>query len=106
MMLMAFSLLDTKTGHFSPPFFMGGRGQAIRAVMELGADMSTTVGRHPGDFSLVQLGQFDDQTGVLTPCHPDVLGVVSSFLPAAAAGPLFNFRPEEATGAISNGVIG
>lgn len=91
MILKAFSLLDTKTGMFNTPFFMAHTGQAIRACMDLGADLSTTVGRHPADFALCEIGTFDDQAGVLHPHNPVQLGTVASFLPARvpAAAPLF-----------------
>lgn len=107
MKLLAFSLLDTKVGSFSPPFFMAHPGAAIRAVMELGQDMNTTVGRHPADFSLVQLGHFEDQTGVMHAETPIHLGTVASLLPAPAAQlPFFPNPPVEARPDNSNGLAG
>lgn len=81
MMLKAFSLLDQKVGTFSPPFFMAHVGQAIRAVTDLGQDLNTTVGRHPADFALCQVGAFDDQTGQFEAMVPLHLGLVLGFLP-------------------------
>lgn len=84
MILKAFSLLDQKVGTFSPPFFMAHVGQAIRAVTDLGQDLNTTVGRHPADFALCEVGTFDDQTGqfgAMTPLHH---GLVLGFLPTQA----------------------
>lgn len=95
MILKAFSLLDTKTGMFNTPFFMAHTGQAIRACIDIGQDPNTTVGRHPADFSLVEIGHFDDQTGELVRGQPLQLGTVASFLPARSSvpGPLF-INPE------------
>lgn len=81
MKLLAFTLLDMKTGHFNTPFFMTHPGQAIRAIIDLGQDPSTTIGRHPADFVLCQLGGFDDQTGAFDQVVPQQLGTVASFLP-------------------------
>lgn len=81
MMLKAFSLLDTKTGAFGTPFFMAHVGQAIRACVDLGQDMNTTVGRHPADFVLCEVGSFDDVTGQLVAQAPYQVGVVVGFLP-------------------------
>lgn len=81
MIIKAFSLLDMKTGMFNTPFFMAHTGQAIRACMDLGQDMNTTVGRHPADFMLCEVGTFDDQTGQLLALNPLQLGTVASFLP-------------------------
>lgn len=82
MILLGYSLLDNKTGHFSIPFFFNHRGHAIRAVIELGSDPNTTVGRHPGDFTLCEIGVFDDQTGRFTSEDCLHLGTVLSFVPA------------------------
>lgn len=81
MILIGFSLLDIKTGIFNAPFFMSHAGQAIRACTDLGQDTNTTVGRHPADFQLCQLGTFDDQTGMFTMTPPMPLGTVAGFLP-------------------------
>lgn len=86
MMLKVFSLLDQKTGIFSPPFFMVHQAQAMRAVVELGCDPNTTVGRHPADFALCCLGEFDDNTGqFLAPAGVQHLGLVVQMLPPKAA---------------------
>lgn len=85
MKLIAFTLLDTKTGSFGVPFFMSHVGQAIRACIDLGSDMTTTVARHPADFALCRVGFFDDQTGTLEASTPENLGVVVNFLPRTTA---------------------
>lgn len=82
MITIGFSLLDIKTGIFNAPFFMAHAGQAIRACTDLGQDPNTTVGRHPADFQLCQVGTFDDQTGMFAIQNPTPLGTVASFLPA------------------------
>lgn len=90
MILKAFSLLDIKAGVFSQPFFMAHAGQALRAVMDLATDLNTTVGRHPADFQLVEIGTFDDVTGVLTSCPPLPYGTVAQLAaPKPAPAPLF-----------------
>lgn len=91
MILIGFSLLDIKTGIFNTPFFMAHAGQAMRACMDLGQDPQTTVGRHPADFQLCQVGTFDDQTGMFSIGTPTPLGTVASFLPAPRTpGSLFD----------------
>lgn len=89
MNLIMFSLFDTKTGTFATPFFMNHRGAAFRAVMDVASDMTTSIGRHPADYALYELGLFDDQTGRLEPCHPLNLGSAVQFLPSPTPAPLF-----------------
>lgn len=63
MILRAFAFLDTKTGAFSVPFFTNHPGNALRMAGDLANDVSTTIGRHPADYVLHQVGTFNDDTG-------------------------------------------
>lgn len=88
MILRAYSLYDEKAGVFSPPFYMGTEGLALRAVSDLVADERTTVARHPNDFILYELGAFDDSTGVIEGAKPRPLVKASSLLPQQPSLPL------------------
>jgi len=63
--LKAFSIQDVKGEVFHTPFFFAAVGQAVRAFKDLANDANTIIGRHPGDYKLVEVGVFDDATGVL-----------------------------------------
>lgn len=80
MILKAFSVYDSKAQAYFAPFFFPHLGQAIRAFMELANDQSTQVGRHPADFHLIELGEFDDATGTLTPGQLQNHGPAASFV--------------------------
>lgn len=80
MQIICFSIFDAKAAYFNTPFYYAHRGQAIRAAMDLGSDLGTTVGRYPADFHLYEIGSFDDQTGAFTAIAPLSLGVIQSFL--------------------------
>lgn len=95
MNLCVFALYDVKASFFSAPMFFAHRGMAIRAVIELGSDLSTMVGRHPADYHLYELGLFDDQTGSFQVAPPLSLGPVLSFLPAASVAPPPSLFPLE-----------
>lgn len=71
MILKTFSLFDRKAGAFMTPFFMPSRGQAVRALLDLVSDPATTVSRHPGDFALFELAEYDDQLGRFKDSIPD-----------------------------------
>jgi len=89
MIVNVFALFDTKAQYFTAPWFYPHAGQAIRACIDLGSDLNTTVGRHPADFHLYQIATYDDQTAALAAHAPVSLGVVTSFLPSLAPAPLF-----------------
>lgn len=67
MLLNAYTLYDMKALNYSPPFYCAAHGQAVRMVMDLANDANTMVGRHPADFTLFCIGQFDDSAGLLLP---------------------------------------
>jgi hypothetical protein len=81
MILLVFAVYDSKAGFFEVPFFVQHKGQAIRAVIDLGSDLQSRIGRYPTDYSLFQIGTYDQDTGILFATAPDNLGVVQSFLP-------------------------
>lgn len=96
MKLFVFSILDTKTGIFNTPFFMAHPGQAVRAVTDLAQDQSTTIGRHPSDYALVQVGSWDDNSGAFENHPPVNLGQISGFLPVQRPSmPLFEHQPDD-----------
>lgn len=60
-----YATFDEKVKAFSNPFFLPTNGAAIRAFSDLAKDKNTTVGAHPEDFTLYQLGEWNDQEGTL-----------------------------------------
>lgn len=83
MYLRAFCFLDIKTGCYSQPFFMLHNAAAVRAAMDVGNDLATSIGRHPFDFRLVRIGEFDDSVGFLLSVQHEDLGTVGSILAQA-----------------------
>jgi len=58
-----FAVYDSKAGAYMNPFNMPTIGMAIRGFCEVVEDKSTSIGKHPEDFSLFELGVFDDAKG-------------------------------------------
>lgn len=88
MILQAYSLLDEKAQAFSAPWFVASEGLALRALTDLASDTNTTVGRHPRDFVLYQVGNFDDQRGELIPIIPRQVVRADSLLAVQPALPM------------------
>lgn len=70
MRVYAYSVFDHKTVVYGVPFFAPTDGSAVRSFQDLAHDLNTTVGRHPGDFALFCVGEYDDQKGVLLGVSP------------------------------------
>lgn len=76
-----FSIFDSKIGSYMPPFCNRSKGEAIRNVMTVLQDKKSAIGMYPADFTLFELGVFDDETGVtLSHDSPISLGVLVEFL--------------------------
>lgn len=60
MLLQIFAVYDSKVEAYMSPFFMQSRGQAIRAFCDTAEDSSSQIGKHPADFTLFHLGEYDD----------------------------------------------
>lgn len=74
MKLKMFAIFDTKAGCYSTPFFMQNKGLAIRAMQDMAMDNRTVINKHPADFVLFLLGEFDDNTGVIEKLTIENLG--------------------------------
>lgn len=58
-----FTVYDSKAEYFGNPFFMQSVGEAIRGFQDVAVDMNTNIGRHPADFTLFHIGEFDNAYG-------------------------------------------
>lgn len=73
MILHAYSVYDLKGAAFAAPFFMHTDAIAIRMFSDTVADPSHPIARHPEDYQLYRLGDFDDATGQIVPLQLPVL---------------------------------
>lgn len=59
------SVFDSKVGAFSQPFFVRTKGEAIRSFTDAVKDSGTMFAKHPADYRLYVIGEFDDNDGRL-----------------------------------------
>lgn len=89
---LAFAVHDCKASAFLTPFFFPTAGQAVRAFSDTVNDVKSMLARHPADYTLFQIGHFDDQTGQLESCKPINLGQALNFIEAQKPqADMFNF---------------
>lgn len=74
MKLKMYSMFDSKTQSYGTPFFQRTRGEAERTFKTWANDETTNVGNYPEDFTLMEVGEFDDQTCILT-CTPELVSI-------------------------------
>ena len=76
MVVKVFSVYDSKACFFGRPFFDQMEGSALRSFRDAVNDSSNPNNmwnKHPEDFSLFEVGSFDDQSGELVPIIPKSL---------------------------------
>lgn len=92
-----FGIRDGKTQAFLQPFFSPQPGSAIRAFDDECNNEKSPFNRHPGDYVLYELADFDDNTGEIVSLVPiKALGHAIDFVrPTSAVSSII--RPEEVT---------
>jgi hypothetical protein len=65
--LLVFAVFDSKAEVYGTPIFFGSRGLAIRSFDQECNREESQIFKYPGDFTLFQIGEYDQDTGLLTP---------------------------------------
>ena len=55
-----YTVFDSKASAFKPPFFLSSDGEALRAFGDACNNEQHDLGKHPEDYTLFKLGEYDD----------------------------------------------
>jgi len=66
-MTKVFAIYDSKAEAYGKPFHYNSRGEAIRGFQEALKDEKTTFAKYPADFTMFEIGEYDELTAELTP---------------------------------------
>lgn len=80
MITKVFSIHDSKAKAFQLPFYMPTIGAAIRAFEDLVNDRTSMAYKHPEDFMLYEIAQYDDSNAETISNHPVSLVVTAKEL--------------------------
>lgn len=72
-------LRDEVATTFGTPITFDSIDFAVRSFGDLLSDRSTLPGKHPADFALYKIAEYDDVTGDLYPCDRVVISRGSDF---------------------------
>lgn len=70
MLKKIFTCFDQKAKLHTRPFFYAELGEALRNFSDVANDPQHEVGRHPSDYTLMEIGTFEESTGILTITNP------------------------------------
>lgn len=100
MILQVFSVYDTKAEAFMPPVYMHSKGEMIRSFSDAANDSSSGIAKHPADYVLFHLGEWDNSTALYSFLKaPANLGCAVEFVQAAEQDGLFRFPEKESASA-------
>lgn len=70
--LIAVAVFDAAVGSFNRPFFVPARGAALRSFGDEATreHPENSIWAHPGDYSLHVVGEFDEESGLLSGVSP------------------------------------
>lgn len=82
---LVFSVYDAKAEAYMAPFVAASKGFAIRMFLDEASRPDSMCAKHPEDFRLFHVGEFDDATAVVTmlPGGPVSQGLAQDLLVAA-----------------------
>lgn len=60
MKIQIFALYDSAAQIYGQPMFILNKGYAVRGFQELANNKSDNVGKHPADFTLFHIGEYED----------------------------------------------
>lgn len=61
-----YSVYDSKAEAYMAPWYARTKGEAIRSFEQAVINPETQLNKHPADYTLFELGEFDEYTGTLT----------------------------------------
>lgn len=67
MLQKMYAIYDQAVGAYLNPFFMRSRGEAVRSFGQAVSDPKSAFHSHPADYTLFEIGQYDDVTGIVEP---------------------------------------
>lgn len=83
MVAKVFAIYDIRAEVYGNLFTFAHVGEAVRAFKDLANDVNTRIAKHPGDYKLAELGEFDDVTGVIEACPVQFHGFASDYIERA-----------------------
>lgn len=79
--MKVFSIFDKKAEIFNTPFFQLNDRVAVRSLCDLCADSRSFVSKHPEDYALYCLGDFDDRSGAIASAVPVIVAEATACMP-------------------------
>lgn len=83
-----YSIRDAAVSVYHPPYFQANDYEALRSFATVANDSKTSIHQHPQDYDLYYIGEYDDNTGKMSPLDtPQHLKKASEMMQKTAENP-------------------
>lgn len=79
MLHQLYCIYDSATGIYNQPFYTRSKGEALRTVMDTLEDKNCPLYKYAADYTLFELGTFDDTTGMYHTKEPKSVSCLLEF---------------------------
>lgn len=79
-MKQMFAVMDLVAARYMEPFFTGNAEQALRGFKQACENVEHDFNRHPTDFVLAHLGEWNEETGELTALQPRNIAAATQYV--------------------------
>lgn len=79
MLLKIFTVYDAASGIYLKPFFSRSKGEAMRSILDILDDKSHDLSKYSADYTMFDMGTYDDCTGMFNTHEPKSLGCLLEF---------------------------
>lgn len=69
------TIRDRAVDAYGQPIFVQALGQAMRSFSDEINSKESTLNKHPDDYDLYHIGDYDQDTGLITPKQPEMIAV-------------------------------
>lgn len=81
MIYKMFCIYDSKIEAYNRPFTARSKGEAIRSLITEASNSESPLAKHAADYTLFEIGEFNDDNGIITPSHAlENLGLIQDLL--------------------------
>ncbi len=78
-----YAVFDSASGVYDRPWVSLSDGAALRGFSDISCDAEHPIGKHPECYSLYRIGEYDDNTGIITPEDAIVIGKAHELVSAS-----------------------
>lgn len=78
-MMKIYAIFDEAIESYGQPIFTRTAGQALRSFSDEVKNPESPFNKHPEDYSIYYMGEFNEQTGIITPADPTRLARATEY---------------------------